>query len=200
MKLGLRRLRARARDVCALARRHLSSFLPRLRGLAAGRWSGIVVRAVLAGAGLVLLALIGRTALVADAHAVEGAPSAAVEVTATGPPQAASSEGAGIRTGPTPLAAPDAGPELTTPSPAVSHARATPDHPVVLNQATFEELRRLPGIGPKKAQSILALRQRIGRFRQVEDLLKVKGIGRSTLKRLRPLVRLDPAMDASVQG
>jgi competence protein ComEA len=31
----------------------------------------------------------------------------------------------------------------------------------------------------------------LGRFRAVEDLLKVKGIGRATLKRLRPLVRLD---------
>jgi hypothetical protein len=38
---------------------------------------------------------------------------------------------------------------------------------------------------------ILALRAQLGRFRAVEDLLKVKGIGRATLKRLRPLVRLD---------
>jgi competence protein ComEA len=53
-------------------------------------------------------------------------------------------------------------------------------------------LQRLPGIGPKKADAILALRQRLGRFRQVEDLLKVKGIGRATVRRLRPLVRVDP--------
>jgi DNA uptake protein ComE-like DNA-binding protein len=31
-----------------------------------------------------------------------------------------------------------------------------------------------------------------GRFHAIEDLLKVKGVGRSTLRRLRPLVRLDP--------
>jgi competence protein ComEA len=36
------------------------------------------------------------------------------------------------------------------------------------------------------------LRAHLGRFRAIEDLLKVKGIGRATLKRLRPLVRLDP--------
>jgi competence protein ComEA len=64
---------------------------------------------------------------------------------------------------------------------------------VVLNEASADDLQRLPGIGPKKAQAILALRQRMGRFRQVEDLMKVKGIGRTTIKRIRPLVRLDAA-------
>ena len=74
---------------------------------------------------------------------------------------------------------------------------ATADDPVYLNEATVDDLRRLPGIGPKRALAVLALRQRLGRFRQVEDLLRVRGIGRSTLRRLRPLVRLDhpPAGD-----
>jgi competence protein ComEA len=38
----------------------------------------------------------------------------------------------------------------------------------------------------------LRVRGEIGRFRRLEELLKVKGIGRAMLKRLRPLVRLDP--------
>jgi competence protein ComEA len=63
---------------------------------------------------------------------------------------------------------------------------------VVLNTAATEDLRRLPGIGEKRASAILALRARLGRFRAVEDLLKVKGIGRATLRRLRPMIRLDP--------
>ena len=68
-----------------------------------------------------------------------------------------------------------------------------------LNQATLDDLQRLPGIGPKRALSILALRTKMGRFRQVEDLTRVRGIGRATLKRLRPLVKLDPPLppDAS---
>jgi competence protein ComEA len=58
---------------------------------------------------------------------------------------------------------------------------------------------RLPGIGAKRANAIVALRTRLGRFRAVEDLLKVKGIGRATLKRMRPLLRLDPpAVDAGL--
>jgi competence protein ComEA len=35
------------------------------------------------------------------------------------------------------------------------------------------------------------LRDRLQRFRQIEDLLKVKGLGRASLRKLRPLVRLD---------
>jgi len=66
-----------------------------------------------------------------------------------------------------------------------------PDGRVILNLATEEELTRLPGIGPSRARAILTLRQRLTRFRAVEDLLRVKGIGRKTLRRLRPSVVLD---------
>jgi hypothetical protein len=38
-----------------------------------------------------------------------------------------------------------------------------------------------------------ARRARLGRFRAIEDLLEVKGVGRAMLKRIRPRVRLDPA-------
>ena len=164
MKLGLRkRFEPVARRLCELV---------------AWRWSSVLGRALLAGAGLVVLALIGRSALARNAPSTpDSTPAAAA---ATGPPA------------PEPVFAPDAGSISGPAAVGAPHAHATPDDPVVLNQATFEDLRRLPGIGPKKAQSILALRQRIGRFRQVEDLLKVKGIGRSILKKLRPLVRLDP--------
>ena len=66
-----------------------------------------------------------------------------------------------------------------------------PDGKVVLNNATEEDLRHLPGIGATRAKAILALRAKLGRFGRVEDLLRVKGIGRRSLLRLRPLVVLD---------
>lgn len=66
-----------------------------------------------------------------------------------------------------------------------------PDGKVILNLASEEDLRRLPGIGHGRAQAILALRGRLKKFSRVEDLLKVKGIGRRGLARLRPLVRVD---------
>lgn len=55
--------------------------------------------------------------------------------------------------------------------------------------ATPEELDALPGVGPRIAEGIIALRDR-GRLRDVDDLLRVRGIGPSRLERLMPLVRV----------
>lgn len=65
------------------------------------------------------------------------------------------------------------------------------DGKVILNLATEDDLRHLPGVGATRARAILALRTRLKRFGRVEDLLKVKGFGRRTMARLRPLVRVD---------
>ena len=160
----------------------------------AWRWTALLSRCVLGAMGLVILAGIGRSAL-AGAGPSPGAMAAPPEVKLAAGSAASSSPVASAATPPAaaaPLEAPDGGAAAPPRTEAVGR-RATPDDPVILNQAAFEDLRRLPGVGPKRAQAILALRQRLGRFRQVEDLLKVKGIGRSTLKKLRPLVRLDPA-------
>jgi competence protein ComEA len=62
---------------------------------------------------------------------------------------------------------------------------------VVLNRADSAELQRLPGVGVKRAEAILALRQRLGRFRRPSDLLRVKGIGPRTLERMLPHLVLD---------
>jgi competence protein ComEA len=71
------------------------------------------------------------------------------------------------------------------------------DGRVVLNAASENELTKLPGIGPSRARAILALRQHLKKFRAVEDLLRIKGIGRKMLRRLRPNVVLDrPSDDA----
>jgi competence protein ComEA len=70
-------------------------------------------------------------------------------------------------------------------------AGVTAEGKVVLNQATADELMKLPRVGPKRAQAILEVRRRVGRFRQPTDLLRVKGIGRKTLRQLLPLVVVD---------
>lgn len=63
--------------------------------------------------------------------------------------------------------------------------------PSRINLRTADEktLCRLPGIGPKRAQAIIALRSQRP-FTRLEDLLRVKGIGRNILREIRPLVEL----------
>ena len=77
------------------------------------------------------------------------------------------------------------------PKPAPAKGEAEGGKQVVLNEATAEQLLTLPGVGPKRAEAILSLRQRLGRFKRVEDLLRVKGFGNASLRRLKPLVVLD---------
>jgi competence protein ComEA len=72
-----------------------------------------------------------------------------------------------------------------------ARAPAAEGAPVVLNRADAAELQRLPGVGAKRAEAILALRQRLGRFQRPSDLLRVKGIGRRTLERMLPHLVLD---------
>jgi competence protein ComEA len=75
----------------------------------------------------------------------------------------------------------------TMPS-ANANGSAAPAGPVDLNRATVEQLDGLPGVGPATAKAIVDWRTRHGRFRSVQDLLDVPGIGRSKLDRLEALV------------
>jgi len=64
------------------------------------------------------------------------------------------------------------------------------DGRVDLNAATQADLETLPRIGPALAQRILDWREQNGRFRAVEDLLAVPGIGDKLLAGLREKVRV----------
>jgi competence protein ComEA len=67
---------------------------------------------------------------------------------------------------------------------------------VDVNVAGEPELLVLPQVGPVVARRIVEYRKAVGPFRKVEELLNVKGIGRKTLDRLRPLITLgSPALD-----
>jgi competence ComEA-like helix-hairpin-helix protein len=63
-----------------------------------------------------------------------------------------------------------------------------PPGPLDLNRAGPEELVRLPGVGPALAARIVAAREAAGRFASVDDLERVRGLGRAKIERLRPLV------------
>ncbi len=76
--------------------------------------------------------------------------------------------------------APSRGPDATAPR---------RDPPVDLNRADAAELETIPGIGPALAGRIVAWREANGRFRTLDDLVKVRGIGPKTLEKLRPYLR-----------
>jgi competence ComEA-like helix-hairpin-helix protein len=61
---------------------------------------------------------------------------------------------------------------------------------VTLNTATARDLAQLPAIGPTRAQAIVEDRERRGPYRRLEDLIRVPGIGRGTIERLRGRVRV----------
>jgi competence protein ComEA len=168
-------------DVWAAARRHASH-------LAGSRFAKPVGKVLGVTAGLLLLALVGHSAAgsMADARIPAAAASAAAaDSGAQVPALAAAPQTSALQPDPAPT-------DTSSSGASPPRAPASPQDPVTLNTATFEDLRRLPGVGAKRANAILALRTHLGRFRTIDDLLKVKGIGRSMLKRLRPLVRLDP--------
>ena len=53
-----------------------------------------------------------------------------------------------------------------------------------INSADAEALSELKGIGPKKAEAIVAYRKKNGPFKSLDDLSAVKGLGEKSVVRL----------------
>ncbi len=69
--------------------------------------------------------------------------------------------------------------------PALAAKKALPPgERVDLNRATVAELMRLPGLGEKRAQAIVAHRAKQP-FRRAEDVLAVKGLGPSWFAKVK---------------
>lgn len=56
---------------------------------------------------------------------------------------------------------------------------------VNINTADVQELQTLHNIGAKKAEAIVAYRTEHGPFKSIEDIQKVKGIGKATFEKLK---------------
>jgi competence protein ComEA len=57
-----------------------------------------------------------------------------------------------------------------------------------VNVASTAELESIPGIGPTRAAAIVADRDHLGPFPDVDALERVKGIGPATVEAIRPYV------------
>lgn len=62
----------------------------------------------------------------------------------------------------------------------------TPGERLDPNRASALELDRLPGVGPAVADALVRSREEAGPFLRPEDLLRVRGVGPSTLARIAP--------------
>ena len=66
--------------------------------------------------------------------------------------------------------------------------------PVDINSADAKTIAKvMKGVGIKKAEAIVAYRNKHGKFRSLEDLAKVKGIGNSTVAKNRQNLSLGKA-------
>ena len=64
-------------------------------------------------------------------------------------------------------------------------ASTRPDGVINVNTASVTQLKLLPGIGQSRAQRIVNFRK-LKPFKRVVELTRVKGIGRKTVRKLKP--------------
>lgn len=79
--------------------------------------------------------------------------------------------------------------EAVAPGPLPSAGSSHPET-VNLNTADQTMLESVPGLGPVKAQAIIAFRTEVGGFGSIDQLLEVSGIGPATLESIRPFISL----------
>ena len=64
-----------------------------------------------------------------------------------------------------------------------SDVKINTNQPLNLNSATEEQLKNIPGIGPSKAKEILNYREQNHGFNSIDDLMKIKGVGKKTFEK-----------------
>jgi competence protein ComEA len=74
-----------------------------------------------------------------------------------------------------------------TPRPAPAPTRLEPGETVNINTASAEELDKLFGIGPVKAQAIIDARP----YKTIEDIKKAKGVGDKTFEKIKDSIRVE---------
>lgn len=155
--------------------------------LSASVWTKVLAKCAAVAVGMLALAALGASSL-GERGAPVAVRSAEPRTAGLLGPVAAGSSGRAPASSPSPAAeSGDAG----APRDASSDS-LTGDGKVILNRADETALCRLPGIGKKRAQAILALRDKLGgRFKNVSQLLRVKGIGPKALAKLTPHLVLD---------
>ncbi|MEK7432260.1 MAG: helix-hairpin-helix domain-containing protein [Cyanobacteriota bacterium] len=61
---------------------------------------------------------------------------------------------------------------------------------VNINTATEAQLKAIPGVGPVIAKAIVEYRTKNGKFKKIEDLKSIKGIGDKTFESMKKMLSL----------
>jgi competence protein ComEA len=82
---------------------------------------------------------------------------------------------------------------LVAATPALAAKKSLPPgERIDLNRASVTELMRIPGVGEKRAQAIVAHRQKTP-FRRAEDVLQVKGLGPAWFGKVKANLTVGPS-------
>ncbi len=73
----------------------------------------------------------------------------------------------------------------------VEVSKKTENIKININKASKQDLERLPGIGPVKAQKIIDYREANNGFKSINELINVEGIGEKTLQKIRDSITLE---------
>ena len=80
--------------------------------------------------------------------------------------------------------------EASKSSASISSNAASNSAKIKINSANITELQQLNGVGEKKAQAIIEYRQQHGKFKQVDELQNIKGIGPKLIEKNRARLAL----------
>jgi len=73
---------------------------------------------------------------------------------------------------------------------AAPHCQSKTEERININTASVEELKRLPGIGQKLAERVIAHRTKHGAFKRPQDIVVVRGFSANRYRRLAHLIRI----------
>jgi competence protein ComEA len=62
---------------------------------------------------------------------------------------------------------------------------------VNINTADKDEFARLPGIGEETALDIIAYRDKKGKFKKIEEIMKVSGIKKSKFEKIKTYIKIE---------
>lgn len=76
-------------------------------------------------------------------------------------------------------------------APQIQAAQKANAKKININTATSAELQELPRIGEKVAQRIIDFRKTNGKFKKIEEIMKVRGIGEKVFNQIKDRITVE---------